>query len=328
MNSPDDTPSLEPSISRDKKTWAALIGVAVVGLVFLVSAIAKLQNPGLFEISLVKQGIFDSRAIAAWPARLLIAVELAVGAGLLLPWQRQRLFAPLAALMLVAFSGWLAYLTFSGSKIEDCGCFGELLKISPPVALARNLVMLAILGCAWLRLPQSAGWTPPTALFVAATVATLAVAMPKSATSGPDGGDPDAPPVKSPIATLGTFSDGATDLADGNQLVAFLSLDCEHCMEIAGQLAGAPVPLPPLHVVYLGSEDQIPNFEGMSGSAFPWLLADPARFFDFIGDAPPRLYLLRDGVEAAYWDAAGFSIEAIVDAVENSSQAPPANVEN
>jgi hypothetical protein len=292
----------------------AAAALGLVGILFLVSAWAKLHAPGVFEATLVKQEIFASRDVAAWPSRLLIAFELALGIGLLQPWRRRSFFAPAAGLTLIAFSIWLGYLILAGKNLEDCGCFGELMKISPGVALIRNIVFLAIIAAAWRRLGERTGWSGPITIAIISIVTTMAIApITAGAPPPPDNGDTTAPP--SPVTTFRDFSDGPNTLLEGVHLVAFFSLECEHCMQVAGDLAAHADQLPPIRVIYFGEASKVPEFEGMSGSAFPWHLTDPGRFFDFIGDAPPRVYLLQHGKEIARWDQGDFNVQSVIQSV-------------
>jgi hypothetical protein len=57
----------------------------LLGGVFIFSAISKLVSVGVFEIAVVDQGLAATREQAAYPARLVIAFELFLGASLLFP---------------------------------------------------------------------------------------------------------------------------------------------------------------------------------------------------------------------------------------------------
>ena len=55
----------------------------ILSVVFIFSAISKLIAPGLFEITILNQGIIESREVAAYLGRFLIAIELFIGIAIL-----------------------------------------------------------------------------------------------------------------------------------------------------------------------------------------------------------------------------------------------------
>ena len=64
-------------------------------------------------------------------------------------------------------------------------------------------------------------------------------------------------------------------------------------------LMGLPAPVV---LVCLGDTSEYPAFQRKTQSRFPWLIAPPLDFMDMIGDAPPRLYLLRNGQPLKVWE--------------------------
>jgi hypothetical protein len=66
--------------------------------------------------------------------------------------------------------------------------------------------------------------------------------------------------------------------------------------------ASRTVPLPPVYVVCLGSSNDVPAFLERAGAFFPAMCVAPEVFFGFIGEKPPRLYLLEQGEVRAFWD--------------------------
>ena len=53
---------------------------------FLFSAYTKAIAPGFFEILLEQQGLVPNRLYGAWATRAIIALEIWLGLGLLLPY--------------------------------------------------------------------------------------------------------------------------------------------------------------------------------------------------------------------------------------------------
>ena len=151
----------------------------VVSLLFIVSALAKLSTAHLldspyFAISTfeVKQlySIGFSPEIAPYFSRILIGIELALGLLLLQNNWLKRFIIPITITMLVVFIGHLTYVTFlSGGNSGNCGCFGELLPMTPIEAIIKNIVAVALLVYLQKLLPKITAngnfWILTTILF-------------------------------------------------------------------------------------------------------------------------------------------------------------------
>src|SRR6516165_12699369 len=105
---------------------------AIVGVVFLVTGALKAVNSAAFIPQVFRYRLLPPRITPA-AAVLFIGLECGLGAALttgLSPW-----LLPLTMALLAAFAG----LTFWGDKsgrVEDCGCYGGLLLISPAQSIA------------------------------------------------------------------------------------------------------------------------------------------------------------------------------------------------
>jgi hypothetical protein len=110
---------------------------------------------------------------------------------------------------------------------------------------------------------------------------------------------------KSRFAQFRAFSDGQTaDLTAGTCLAVFVSLNCDHCRELITSLAEADSQnvLPSTYLICLGETSEAPAFFKNTEADFPYLCVDPETFFAFIGERPPRIYLLQHGQARAFWD--------------------------
>jgi len=260
---------------------------------FLFSAYTKAIAPGFFEILLEQQGIVPNRLYGAWATRAIIALEVWLGIGLLLPFYT-RLVLRISFWLLVIFSVHLGYLVFIGDT-SNCGCFGEMIAMSPLESLGKNGVLLVINGLL-LRYKYKFGrkswltWALLPALFAAAVFVW------------PIQTEPDEVVAKFPA-----FENSAEiDFTEGNYLVAVLNLSCEHCQEAAQELAelqrnGADLP----QVVALFFEEggtTVEQFNILTNSDFPYQMIDVNTFFDLIGSAPPRVYWVKNGKMMQFWD--------------------------
>ena len=259
----------------------------------MFSAYTKAIAPGFFEILLEQQGLVPNRLLGAWATRAIIALEIWLGLGLLLPYY-SRFLLRFSFWLLVAFSLHLGYLAVLGDT-SNCGCFGEMISMTPLASLGKNAVLLVVNGFllrykykfakkSWLT------WALLPALFAAAVLIW------------PIQTEPDEV-----VSKLPAFENNSEiDFATGNYLVAVLNLSCEHCQEAAQELAelqrdGAALP----QIVALFFEEgdtTVAEFNSITNSDYPYQMIDVNTFFDLIGSAPPRVYWVKNGKMMQFWD--------------------------
>lgn len=266
-----------------------------LALTFFFSAYTKFIGPGFFELTLIDQHIAASREAAAWFTRIIIAVEVAIGFFLLFGIAQRRVYGGVV-LMLVAFTVHLSYLWAIGDT-ENCGCFGELLAMSPAESILKNIVLLAISGYLfWWSVPEPTPWRSLTALSAAALALIFWTLPIKS---------PEAAQFQSFHSFVGA---PRVDLLSGEKVVAVFNLDCEHCQEAAREMAELqrlhPNAFPETYVLYFQEGSTSPSaFETLTQAKYPYHMIDVNTFFDLIGTSPPRLYYLKDGSVAEVIDA-------------------------
>ena len=264
-----------------------------LAVTFLFSAYTKAVAPGFFEVLLEQQGLVSSRLYGAWVTRIIIALETWLGLCLLLSFYA-RFILRFSFLLLVAFSVHLGYLIAIG-ETGNCGCFGEMISMSPLVSLGKNLLLLSVNGfllrykfrgnkkplITWLLLPL---------LFAAASLVW------------PVQSQHDEVVEKIPMFEAET----GIDFANGSYLVAIFNLGCEHCQEAAQQIAAWQnngIKLPQVAALFFAEGDtSVADFNAITESNFPYQMIDANTFFDLIGSAPPRIYWIMDGQVKQYWD--------------------------
>ncbi len=267
----------------------------VLAAIFIFSAVAKLLSVGLFEIAVVDQGLAATREQAAYPARLMIAFELFLGAALLFPFYLKRAIFPLTILTLVAFTLLQAHQLTFGEQTQDCGCFGELLPMSSAASLVKNAFLLVLsLVLFKITKEEKRNLAIPAVLAIGSVAVVLLLA-----------------PVRRDYE--GTFAKytqfegaGRVDLTSDDKLVAVFNADCDHCRETArelGALAEQSVKFPKIYVLMFSAHDSLLSaFAQKTNTHYPYHVISEAEFFDLIGNSPPRLYWLQHGKIKARWD--------------------------
>lgn len=129
----------------------------IISFLFILSAVAKMYPSPYFAISTfeVKQlyPMGFSEGTAALFSRTLIGIELALGVLLLQRHYLKKFVVPATILMLVVFIIHLTIDTISNGNAGSCGCFGELLPMTPVEAIIKNIVSVVVLAILYKMLP-------------------------------------------------------------------------------------------------------------------------------------------------------------------------------
>lgn len=117
----------------------------LIFVLFVFSAVAKMFPIWAFEKQLVDLGLM-SWCMAPYFSRALIALELALGIMIIQPHYLKRIVIPATIGLLVVFC---AHLTIEmvkhGAMNGNCGCFGQLLPMTPLEAFIKNVVTIILL---------------------------------------------------------------------------------------------------------------------------------------------------------------------------------------
>lgn len=122
----------------------------IPGILFLVSGISKLFPIHSFELLMVNQGL-STWELVPWMSRLIILAELILGAGFFIGGYYRKFYLPVSFLMLTGFNIHLVYSIVTATGGSNCGCFGELIPMTPLEALIKNILLMALLVYLWFR---------------------------------------------------------------------------------------------------------------------------------------------------------------------------------
>jgi thiol-disulfide isomerase/thioredoxin len=149
-------------MNKKNISWTLRI---VIALLFIVSAIAKISKGWIsdfpfidfspyfaistFEVKqLLTLGFSDT--LAPYFSRILIGIEFALGFFLLSNNFLKRITIPATVGLLSVFIIHLSYVTFlSGGNSGNCGCFGELIPMTPIEAIIKNIIAVGLLIWLW-----------------------------------------------------------------------------------------------------------------------------------------------------------------------------------
>lgn len=114
----------------------------IVGVVFITSGALKVIDSQSFSTLIGSYGF----GWAGGFAPIITSIEIILGLCLLLNIQ-PRTTAFFAASITSVFTVLFSYAFFFRG-IEDCGCMGSFLKVSPYISLGRNILIIS--GCLWI----------------------------------------------------------------------------------------------------------------------------------------------------------------------------------
>ncbi|MEW6654556.1 MAG: MauE/DoxX family redox-associated membrane protein [Bacteroidota bacterium] len=278
-------------MNRNNLSWLLRI---ILSFVFIFSAYSKLIAPGLIEIILVEQGFAASREQVTIYVRILIGLELALGLLFLQSNYLKQIVIPASVLFLALFTAYLFYTGFVLGEKDNCGCFGELLKLSPLESIIKNILFL-IPALALFRITQEKKRSVLIPLLI--TIISIAAVFVLS----PAGSAKDFK-----FAKYTSFEgSGRVDLSSGNKLLAVFNTECDHCQRAAEELyrLRENKNFPEMYILFFTEGNvSVDSFKTKSSSNFPYRIIDVNEFFNLIGQTPPRIYWLQNGAIKEKWD--------------------------
>ncbi len=127
-----------------KKKLPLIIRI-IISILFLFSAVAKSFPIWAFEKQLVDLGIVDW-CKAPYLARLIIALETAIAFAILQKNYLKSFVIPVTIFLLIAFCAHLGIQMIEhGAMNGNCGCFGQLIPMTPLEAFLKNVITIALL---------------------------------------------------------------------------------------------------------------------------------------------------------------------------------------
>ena len=207
----------------------------LLGVLFIFSALAKIKGIDHFELYVFSFGWLPLQ-VSFILARLCIGLELALGVFLLLGWF-QRLARAITLGLLIFFTLFLCYVLLVG-RDDSCQCFGQLVSLSPAASLLKNAVMIAmVIVYSWLcRRMEVEGrgeWggmvrrVVSPLLLIASLATAFIVSPPDNWVFGRSMEVYDHDELAAALAPDGLLHERG--LADGHQLVAFVTPGCPYC---------------------------------------------------------------------------------------------------
>ena len=294
-----------------KKNFPMIIRVLVSAL-FLLSAFAKLYPTPMYGITkvfeegqLIPMGF--SEGLAPYFSRFIIAIEFFIAFAILQKNYLKKLVIPTSILMLIVFSLHLAYSIFLGDS-ENCGCFGDLIPMSPLQALIKNIITLGVLGYLYKNTADDKKNNGSKLSIHFLSVLLLMFALLPVQTIGKN----------KRVSGFAEYVVSDMDINEGKKILCFFDAGCDHCMDAAkslNELSDSIAYFPEMHIIFSDSEaDRIPEFFDYAGKEYsyqvlPFYNEDDAinSYLEILGyeyENPAVIYL-DNGNQMRFYDGTG-----------------------
>ena len=294
-----------------KKNFPMIIRVLVSAL-FLLSAFAKLYPTPMYGITkvfeegqLIPMGF--SEGLAPYFSRFIIAIEFFIAFAILQKNYLKKLVIPTSIIMLIVFSLHLAYSIFLGDS-ENCGCFGDLIPMSPLQALIKNIITLGVLGYLYKNTADDKKNNGSKLSIQFLSVLLLMFALLPVQTVGKN----------KRVSGFAEYVVSDMDINEGKKILCFFDAGCDHCMDAAkslNELSDSIAYFPEMHIIFSDSEaDRIPEFFKYAGKensyqVLPFYNEDDAinSYLEILGYEyeNPAIIYLDNGNQIRFYDGTG-----------------------
>ena len=121
----------------------------IVGVLFIISGLIKLNDPIGFSIKLSEYFSEDVLnlpfldPIVLWLALFVVIYEVLLGVFLLIGFKPKLTLWGL--LLMIVFFTFLTFYSAYFNKVTDCGCFGDAIKLTPWGSFRKDIILLVLI---------------------------------------------------------------------------------------------------------------------------------------------------------------------------------------
>ena len=249
-----------------------LISRLLISALFLLSAIAKLYPTPLYGITkvfeegqLIPMGF--SEDFAPFLSRLIIGFEFFIAFAILQTHYIKKLIIPSTILLLIIFNVDLALDIFVGND-ENCGCFGQLIPMTPSEAFIKNIFTILLLIFIYRNVNDKKESNFLLLLNGYLIISVLMFSLLPIATNS----------SSKQVSSYSTYVNEDFNINDGKKILCFFDAGCEHCMDAAKSLteiANNSIEFPDVHIIFSDTEEgKIPDFLKYSGKEYSYQIMD------------------------------------------------------
>lgn len=276
----------------------------LMGALFIFSGYSKLRPVEPFEFTFVDIGISNWR-LSPFFARTIIGLEFFIGVLYIFNIAVKGFTSKVSIGLLSFFTIYLTVLLIKNGNEGNCGCFGEMVPMTPLESIIKNVFLLGIsfllfkmgveinlkrFRLAVLLLFFLAGFGMPYILNPVDLNYSEAYLIPKE--------DHYAIPLDT-LINNGYVNPVPQEIKKGKHIIAFLSSTCPHCKIGATKLRIMKEKNKDLPVFFVinGEEENVKTFLKLTGSeSIPWTKLGERPFVYLAGLQLPTILLVNDQV--------------------------------
>ncbi len=150
--------------TRRNKNRLADVCRVVLGLTFIFSGFVKTVDPWGAAIKITEYlNVYGFETLNNYRFGFAIwfcAAELMMG--LMLTFKIKTRLVSIFAMLVMTFFTILTFLSATVLPVEDCGCFGDALRLSPWASFAKNVVLWCLALVVWLNARRASTFFPVT----------------------------------------------------------------------------------------------------------------------------------------------------------------------
>lgn len=276
-----------------------------LGVLFLYSAYTKLLPIQTFEYTLV-EFVHMPWWMAAVASRLLVGMEAALGVLLVFNiYGGSKWILKCSLGILIAFCIYLVYLWATAGNDVNCGCFGDVIWMSPSSSLIKNAIMMVLLA---ILLVFHAGINKKWAKYVSIAVFIIITIVPLFVYPLPSNQPSFLNEGKYELDMTALYESEKTtppsvDLRKGKHIIAFMSLTCPHCKMAALKMELMQRNNPDISMFLVLNGDSVnlkPFWDKTHAENIPNTMLLGRSFVSLAGLSLPAIYWINDGwVEAS-----------------------------
>jgi hypothetical protein len=286
-----------------KKIFVVFLSVLIGGL-YLFSAYAKLHPVEPFEFTFVDLGI-SNWSMAPFIARFLIGLEFVIGLLFILNIGTRGFTSKLSIGLLVFFIGYLIFSIIKNGNDSNCGCFGEMIKMTPLESIVKNIVLIGLNLIVFkfgVELPLKKFRTALIVLIILVSFVFPFIKNPVDLSYSSSYLVKKENQFAIPLDTLinnGYINKVPESIKTGKHIVAFLSSSCPHCKIGATKLRIMKDKNPSLPIFFVinGEPEATEKFRKETKSEnIPWTKLGERPFVYLAGLNLPAIYLINNSV--------------------------------
>ena len=285
----------------------------LLGVFFAASAASKAVNMEGFQVQIQLYGVVKDAGFVFAAAYGTVLLETLLGASFMAGVRLKGAVAGVAAALTLVFSA-LIFYAWRWNGLEDCGCFGDYVKLTPLQSLAKNGVLLGAI--AWARYGTSGEVSLPgpgvvlarralSSVAAAAVLIVLGITYePRVIAKEPPGVEGGPTALTRPFAQFVFDADGQHyDLGTGAYLVAMLNADCPHCRASVPRLNELFEASENAEVVGLvsGTPEELEDFKNVTEPLFAVHGIEILAQMPLVEKSPPELIYVVDGQKVTGW---------------------------